>query len=466
MTVVTRAGEADLLSPPVPAPATAVTLTVVPDIRARSRTALPVERLVVAAADAAAVLLVLAVLPVREVPVLVAAAVAVWVNRGLYVAGCRLSVLDQVPSLAAGVSVGLIAAQVVHQAPVTDALRLAGVLLVLVVLTRALALAFLRWCRRHGAHLRRTVVVGSGPQAAVVARRIQEHPEAGLTLSGFLGSVPEGIEDVPRRGEITDLPAMLAERTVDAVVVADAWGDIESAVADQLRATTDARADVYVVPRLAGMNTRGFTDQIWGIPLRRLIAPRSITGPVLKRGLDIACAGFALLLALPVLAVAALAVRIELGAAVLYRQERVGRGGQPFQLLKLRTMRPPTPGAPAGWSTDFARVGPVGRFLRRYSLDELPQLFNVLRGDMSLVGPRPERPEYVEEFGRAVPSYVHRHRMMVGLTGLAAVEGLRGDTSIEERARFDNWYIENWSLWLDLTILVRTVVAVLRGTGG
>ena len=166
------------------------------------------------------------------------------------------------------------------------------------------------------------------------------------------------------------------------------------------------------------------------------------------------------------LAVAALAVRIELGAAVLYRQERVGRGGQPFQLLKLRTMRPPTPGAPAGWSTDFARVGPVGRFLRRYSLDELPQLFNVLRGDMSLVGPRPERPEYVEEFGRAVPSYVHRHRMMVGLTGLAAVEGLRGDTSIEERARFDNWYIENWSLWLDLTILVRTVVAVLRGTGG
>ena len=97
------------------------------------------------------------------------------------------------------------------------------------VLTRALALAFLRWCRRHGAHLRRTVVVGSGPQAAVVARRIQEHPEAGLTLSGFLGSVPEGIEDVPRRGEITDLPAMLAERAVDAVVVADAWGDIESA---------------------------------------------------------------------------------------------------------------------------------------------------------------------------------------------------------------------------------------------
>jgi lipopolysaccharide/colanic/teichoic acid biosynthesis glycosyltransferase len=110
-------------------------------------------------------------------------------------------------------------------------------------------------------------------------------------------------------------------------------------------------------------------------------------------------------------------------------------------------------------------LDPVGRVIRRYSLDELPQLVNVVRGDMSLVGPRPERPEYVQQFAQAVPRYELRHRVPAGLTGLAAVNGLRGDTSIEERAQFDNWYIENWCLWLDVKILLRTLGAVLRGAG-
>ena len=118
------------------------------------------------------------------------------------------------------------------------------------------------------------------------------------------------------------------------------------------------------------------------------------------------------------------------------------------------------------WTVTADQIGPVGRFIRRYSLDELPQLVNVLRGDMTLVGPRPERPEYVAEFCALVPRYVHRHRVPVGMTGLAAVNGLRGDTSIADRADFDNWYIENWSLWLDIKILVRTLNAVLGGTGG
>jgi lipopolysaccharide/colanic/teichoic acid biosynthesis glycosyltransferase len=174
----------------------------------------------------------------------------------------------------------------------------------------------------------------------------------------------------------------------------------------------------------------------------------------------------ALGLFLPLLFAVAVAVRWELGPGLLYRQTRIGAHGQPFQLLKFRSMREGVSADGHRWTVPEADMGPVGRFIRRYSLDELPQLWNVLRGDMSLVGPRPERPEFVEQFAATYPCYTHRHRVPVGMTGLAAVNGLRGNTSIEERANFDNWYIENWSLWLDAKILLRTVSALLRGTGG
>jgi lipopolysaccharide/colanic/teichoic acid biosynthesis glycosyltransferase len=183
-----------------------------------------------------------------------------------------------------------------------------------------------------------------------------------------------------------------------------------------------------------------------------------------KRVLDVTASAVALVMIAPVLAVVALMVRLD-GPGILFRQERIGRDGHPFHLLKFRSMRPLREGETAAWAVDADRYGRFGKFLRRYSLDELPQLVNVLMGDMSLVGPRPERPEYVALFGAQIFSYRHRHRVTVGLTGLAAVEGLRGDSSIDERARFDNWYIENWSLWLDMKILARTVVAVLKGSG-
>jgi lipopolysaccharide/colanic/teichoic acid biosynthesis glycosyltransferase len=157
---------------------------------------------------------------------------------------------------------------------------------------------------------------------------------------------------------------------------------------------------------------------------------------------------------------------LELGSGIIFTQTRVGQNGRPFELMKFRSVRW-SPAVPQGpWTVSREQTGKVGRFIRRYSLDEIPQLVNVIRGDMSLVGPRPERPEYVQQFCAAFPRYVHRHRLPVGMTGLAAVNGLRGDTSIDDRARFDNWYIDNWSLWLDIKILIRTVKAVLTGTGG
>lgn len=177
--------------------------------------------------------------------------------------------------------------------------------------------------------------------------------------------------------------------------------------------------------------------------------------------------GIALVVLLPVLVAVSLAVRYELGPGVIFRQERVGMGGRRFELLKFRSMPHPSPGHERPWSVlEDDLLGPVGRFIRTYSLDEVPQLFNVLAGDMSLVGPRPERPLFVERFSVEVTGYGHRHRVPVGITGLAAVEGLRGDTSVRDRAYFDNWYIENWSLWLDVKVLIRTVLAVVRGTGG
>jgi lipopolysaccharide/colanic/teichoic acid biosynthesis glycosyltransferase len=186
-----------------------------------------------------------------------------------------------------------------------------------------------------------------------------------------------------------------------------------------------------------------------------------------KRCFDVLMAGTALVLVSPLLAACALAVRLEGGPGVIFRQPRVGRDGVVFDCLKLRSMRPADPNeAATSWSiASDNRVGPVGRILRRTSLDELPQLWNIVRGDMTLVGPRPERPYFVSRFSKQFHRYDHRHRVQAGLTGLAQVSGLRGDTSIADRARFDNYYIENWSLWLDVKILLRTVGEVLFARG-
>jgi exopolysaccharide biosynthesis polyprenyl glycosylphosphotransferase len=187
----------------------------------------------------------------------------------------------------------------------------------------------------------------------------------------------------------------------------------------------------------------------------------------LKRVFDVVVSGIALLILAPVMLACALAVRLEGGRGVLFRQERVGLDGRPFELLKFRSLRPADDDeSRTRWNVaNDHRMGRVGRFLRQTSLDELPQLLNILRGDMSLVGPRPERPHFVHEFTREFPRYAARHRVPAGLTGLAQVHGLRGDTSIEERAQFDNAYIETWSLWSDVKIMLRTAWAVVRGTG-
>jgi lipopolysaccharide/colanic/teichoic acid biosynthesis glycosyltransferase len=181
-----------------------------------------------------------------------------------------------------------------------------------------------------------------------------------------------------------------------------------------------------------------------------------------KRVLDVIVAGAALTLTAPLFGLVALAVRLSSPGPILFRQKRVGQDGREIDVLKFRTLRR-NEDSDTQWSVvGDARLTPVGRLLRRTSIDELPQLWSVLLGDMSLVGPRPERPFFVRRFSADVSGYKDRHRLPVGLTGWAQVHGLRGDTSIEERARFDNDYIEHWSLWRDLVILGRTLAEVVR----
>ena len=182
-----------------------------------------------------------------------------------------------------------------------------------------------------------------------------------------------------------------------------------------------------------------------------------------KRTLDVAGALVGLLLVLPILLIAAIAVRVEGGPGVIFRQTRVGQHGRHFTLYKLRSLKPETGEGDVKWNIDHdSRLGRVGKFIRATAIDELPQLLNVLVGDMSLVGPRPERPHFVNEFSATIPGYAARHRVPVGLTGLAVVKGLRGDTSIADRAAVDNDYADNWSVAMDLAIIVRTALYLIK----
>ncbi len=305
-----------------------------------------------------------------------------------------------------------------------------------------------------------------------MADTLLAHPEYGLKPVGFIDPTPLVIPDrfaLPVLGSEKELQDVLLEE--DARIVVVAFGGIrEPDVVDVIRTCGRLSCEIFVVPRLFEVShVEGDMDTVWGLPLVRL--RRNVhrtSGWRLKRAADAVTAALALVLLSPVMLAVAAAVRSEGGPGVLFRQTRVGVDGQKFELLKFRSLKPVDESESAtNWNIAHDdRLGPVGKVLRRSSIDELPQLINILRGDMSFVGPRPERPHFVQEFASMYPRYGARHRVPSGLTGLAQVNGLRGDTSIAERARFDNHYIENWSLWLDLKVVLRTFRSVLRAEGG
>ncbi|MFC5956331.1 exopolysaccharide biosynthesis polyprenyl glycosylphosphotransferase [Streptomyces pratens] len=320
---------------------------------------------------------------------------------------------------------------------------------------------------RRRAALRRhphaALVVGPAATAQRVAAALLRHPGCGVRPVGVVAEQPDGIEGLPvlRTGE--EVERAVIQNGVRAVLAVHP--SVRAGQGPLLRALADSGCVVWEVD--ADSPPYPAQERLAGFPCRRLDLSPARRGSAGKRMLDVLVSGTLLLLAGPLLLVCALTLRLSDGPGVVFRQERIGRGGEPFTLLKFRTHRPVDAHESATrWSV--ANENEMRRFcrmLRRTSLDELLQLWNVLRGDMSLVGPRPERPYFVSQFSRTYPGYAARHRMRAGITGLAQVHGLRGDTSIEDRCRFDNAYIDDWSLWQDICILLRTAVTLVRPTG-
>jgi exopolysaccharide biosynthesis polyprenyl glycosylphosphotransferase len=348
----------------------------------------------------------------------------------------------------------------------------AAVLIPAVRLLRSLANRFLRRRYQVGAP---TLIVGSGPVVGQLITRMRQVHDYGLEPVGLLDADEPSdgkVLDVPHLGSLDNLEFAVRATKAEELVIAP------SSMSDDQLARIAHRAQnlglrVRVVPRVmdaVGVGTR--IEHLGGVPLMVLgrVDPKGWQFAV-KHALGRSIAAVGLLLVSPVFIALALLVKGTSPGPVFFSQERVGRDGEVFGCLKFRSMRPLDPAkaafalregaAPGGVEGDDRRTA-IGKIMRKTSLDELPQLINVLRGDMALVGPRPERPEYVEMFEMHVRRYGERHRVKAGITGWAQVHGLRGQTSIADRAEFDNYYIENWSLMLDLKILALTVLAVLK----
>jgi exopolysaccharide biosynthesis polyprenyl glycosylphosphotransferase len=290
--------------------------------------------------------------------------------------------------------------------------------------------------------------------------------EYGVDVVGFIAS--DGLSDRPLPGPVFDVDADLTSvfraTGADRLLIGPGTGDADRATVRVARWAAGRGIPVFVVPRLyemgLGMDSMS-PDRARGYPLVRLQrAAHPQLSRRVKRLLDLAVAGSALVVASPVMVVVACLVKMTSSGPVLFGQERVGQHGRPITIHKFRSMTVSS-SSDTEWTAE-ARVTPLGTLLRRSNLDELPQLWAIVRGDMSLVGPRPERPAFVRQFRSDVPDYDDRHRMPVGLTGLAQIVGLRGDTSITERVKYDNLYIDQWSVGTDLQILAKTVVAVVR----
>ncbi|HEX9441733.1 MAG TPA: undecaprenyl-phosphate glucose phosphotransferase [Roseiflexaceae bacterium] len=329
--------------------------------------------------------------------------------------------------------------------------------------------SFLYALRRRGIDTRRVLIVGAREPGQVVYETIERMPKLGYRVQGFLSdsiAVGSDIAGVPVLGRIASLGRVIRATQADEVIIALS-GRSSIEIFDIVTLAEDEAVDIRLYPdafQLITNNEISIGD-ISGLPLINVknVALDNPLNRALKRALDLVVAFTVLTLFSPVMLLIALLVRLDSPGPVFFVQERVGLDGKPFPCIKFRGMRADAANL-GNWTTkNDPRVTPIGAFLRRYSLDELPQFMNVLRGEMSTVGPRPEQPIWVERFSQSIPRYMSRHKQKAGITGWAQVNGLRGDTSIEERTRYDLYYIENWSLLFDLRIIIKTALAIFRG---
>lgn len=333
----------------------------------------------------------------------------------------------------------------------------------LVVLGRETHQSFRNRLRQRGIGRDNLLIVGNGKIAREIGRKIGANPTLGYNAVGVVvnGKTQSrtNLSGIPVIGLYQDLPSLIDQYGVDQVIIALPEIQREELV-ELITLCQRGRVDIKIYPDIfAYMAGDLSVDDLGGTPLLtvRDIALRGWKLS-LKRGLDIFGSLSGMIFLSPFMLVTALIIRLESKGEVFYTQERMGLDGKPFFVVKFRTMRQDAEASGPGWTVkNDPRVTRLGSFMRKTNWDEIPQLMNVLVGEMSLVGPRPERPVYVLEFRDQIPRYMERHREKAGMTGWAQVNGLRGDTSIEERTEYDLWYVENWSLWLDIKIIIRTI---------
>jgi exopolysaccharide biosynthesis polyprenyl glycosylphosphotransferase len=424
-------------------------------------------------------------------------ALALFAMRGAYGPRLRLHILDDLRNVIASTGVAamaIITLQVLTgaAADASESARLWLLATACVAVGRVGVLRLQATARRRG-ELRPTLIVGAGRMGNLTARRLLAEPELGLRPVGFLDKDPLSLNGqsvgLPVLGASWDLERVIEQYGIEHVVIAFSTAP-HHVLLRVVRRCHELGVAVSVLPRLFEVEGRRVTvERLGALPLVAVHSsnPKGWQFRV-KYALDRVIASLLLLLVSPILVTAAAAVLLTMGRPIFFRQPRVGADGRHFDMLKLRTMKgSPTEAGEADidWAQQqLAAEGDaheaqtakaaepveatdrrtrVGRVLRHFSIDELPQLWNVVRGDMSLVGPRPERVSYVQRFERSVYRYDDRHRVKSGMTGWAQVHGLRGKTSLSDRVEWDNYYIENWSPWLDVKILLMTLECVLVG---
>lgn len=319
----------------------------------------------------------------------------------------------------------------------------------------------LRFIRRQGFNQRHCLIVGASKLGQRIAHALSLHPEFGIKLHGYLSRHPHKLgqtfEGVSVIGLYEDLEKYAPALDIVFLCVPPNAEQYSEKMLACLAATT---VEVKVVPAIYEFTTlRAEAEMFEGFPVITLQgSPLYGWNVVLKRASDLVGAGIAVMTTLPIQIVAALLIKLTSPGPILFKQERMGLDGKPFMMLKFRTMRLDHPGDTVLLTPmDDPRVTRVGRWLRRSSIDELPQFWNVLKGEMSIVGPRPERSWVVEEVRKQIPLYMLKHKMKAGITGWAQVNGWRGDTSLEKRIEHDLYYIEHWSVWFDLKIMLLTL---------
>jgi exopolysaccharide biosynthesis polyprenyl glycosylphosphotransferase len=339
--------------------------------------------------------------------------------------------------------------------------------LVLITIERLILRRVLTFQQRRGIGTDRVLVVGTGSGSELLLHRMTMFPEYGYTVCGVLddrlapGTSFAGSHVV---GRVAELPVQVRSKQIDQVFLALS-GASHDEMLRLIKTCDDLQVDFRMLPDVFEIiTTRVSADVVDGIPLVGVRRSQvEGLGVVTKRAFDIIVALGLLLLLSPVWLILGVAIRLTSRGPAIYRQERVGQGGRIFTLVKFRSMISDAEAetGPVFAAPDDARRTGLGRFMRRFSLDELPQLINIIRGDMSLVGPRPERPFFVERFGAEIPRYLERHQVRPGVTGWAQVNDLRGGSSIADRTIYDIYYIENWSLAFDIKILLLTIARIL-----